>query len=104
MLHLSTRKSCSNNRVQPFAFPENKIARWALANNRAICDRYHRRRLNKLLCAGMKLTAQGAFMMTKNIIVVAAMFLFALTVGVLTADSSNDRASSPTIPTLALQY
>jgi hypothetical protein len=46
-------------------------------------------------------------MMTKNIIVVAAMFLFALTVGILTAnlaESDNDRASGPTIHTLALQY
>ena len=43
-------------------------------------------------------------MMTKNIIIVAAMFLFALTVGILTAESVNDRASNPTIPTLALQY
>jgi hypothetical protein len=43
-------------------------------------------------------------MMTKNIIIVAAMFLFALTVGILTAESGNDRATSPTIPTLALQY
>jgi hypothetical protein len=36
-------------------------------------------------------------MMTKNIIIVAAMFMFALTVGILTAESSNDRASAPTI-------
>jgi hypothetical protein len=46
-------------------------------------------------------------MMTKNIIVVAAMFLFALTVGILTAnlaESDNDRASGPTIHTRALQY
>jgi hypothetical protein len=46
-------------------------------------------------------------MMTKNIIVVVAMFLFALTVGILTAnlaESGNDRTSSPTIGTLALQY
>ena len=43
-------------------------------------------------------------MMTKVIITVALAFLFALTVGVLTAESVNDRASSPTIPTLALQY
>jgi hypothetical protein len=46
-------------------------------------------------------------MMTKNIIIVAAMFTFALTVGILTAnlaESGNDRASAPTISTLALQY
>jgi hypothetical protein len=45
--------------------------------------------------------------MTKNIIVVAAMFLFALTVGILTAnlaESDNDGASGPTIHTFALQY
>jgi hypothetical protein len=30
--------------------------------------------------------------------------MFALTVGVLTSESVNDRAISPTIPTLALQY
>ena len=43
-------------------------------------------------------------MMTKGLIAVAAAFLFALTVGILTAQSSNDRASNPTIRTLALQY
>ena len=46
-------------------------------------------------------------MMTKNIIVVAAMFVFALTVGILTAnlaESGNDRAGAPTVGTLALQY
>jgi hypothetical protein len=46
-------------------------------------------------------------MMTKNIIVVAAMFMFALTVGILTAnlaESGNDRAGGPAISTLALQY
>ena len=46
-------------------------------------------------------------MMTKNVIVVAAMFVFALTVGILTAnlaESGNDRASGPTIHTLVLQY
>jgi hypothetical protein len=43
-------------------------------------------------------------MMTKGIIIAAAAFVFALTVGVLTADSGNDRAGSPTIRTLALQY
>jgi hypothetical protein len=45
-------------------------------------------------------------MMTKSIIVAAA-FLFALTVGILTAnlaESGNDLASGPTIQTLALQY
>jgi hypothetical protein len=45
-------------------------------------------------------------MMAKNIIIVAAMSLFALTVGILTAnlaESGNDRASGPTIGTLALQ-
>jgi hypothetical protein len=35
----------------------------------------------------------------------AAAFMFALTVGILTAETSNDRANSnPTIRTLALQY
>ena len=46
-------------------------------------------------------------MMTKSIIAVAAAFMFALTVGILTAkiaESGNDRASSPTIRTLVLQY
>jgi len=45
-------------------------------------------------------------MMTKSIIVVAA-FAFALTFGILTArvaQSDNDRASGPTIRTMALQY
>ncbi len=46
-------------------------------------------------------------MMTKNIIVVAAMFMFALTLGILTAnlaESDNDGAGGPTIHTFALQY
>jgi hypothetical protein len=45
-------------------------------------------------------------MTTKGIIAVAAAFLFAfaLTVGILTAESGNDRASNPTIQTLPLQY
>jgi uncharacterized membrane protein affecting hemolysin expression len=43
-------------------------------------------------------------MTTKGIIAIVAAFLFALTVGVLTAESGNDRASNPTIRTLALQY
>ena len=43
-------------------------------------------------------------MRTKSIIIFFAAFMFALTVGILTAESVNDRASSPTIPTLALQY
>ena len=46
-------------------------------------------------------------MMTKGIIIAAAAFMFALTVGILTAkiaQSGNDRASNPTIRTLALQY
>jgi hypothetical protein len=43
-------------------------------------------------------------MRTKSIIIFAAAFMFALTVGILTAESVNDRASNPTIPTLALQY
>jgi len=43
-------------------------------------------------------------MTTRGIIITAAAFIFALTVGILTAESSNDRASSPTIRTLALQY
>ena len=45
--------------------------------------------------------------MTRNIIIVVAMFMFALTVGILSAnlaESDNDRASAPTIHTLALQY
>jgi hypothetical protein len=51
--------------------------------------------------------AMGAFMITRAIIAVAAAFLFALTVGILTAnlaESGNDRATGPTIGTLALQY
>jgi hypothetical protein len=40
--------------------------------------------------------------MTKGIIVVVA-FVFALTVGILLAESGNDRASNPTPATLALQ-
>ena len=43
-------------------------------------------------------------MTTKGIIITAAAFMFALTVGILTAESGNDRASSPTVRTLALQY
>jgi hypothetical protein len=46
-------------------------------------------------------------MMTKGIIVAAAAFVFALTVGILTAnlaESGNVRASGPTIRTLVLQY
>ena len=46
-------------------------------------------------------------MITRAIIAVAAAFLFALTVGILTAnlaESGNDRDSGPTIGTLALQY
>jgi hypothetical protein len=43
-------------------------------------------------------------MTTKGIIIAAAAFMFVLTVGILTADSGNDRASNPTIRTLALQY
>ena len=43
-------------------------------------------------------------MTTKGIIAIAAAFLFALAVGILTAESGNDRASNPTIRTLALQY
>jgi hypothetical protein len=43
-------------------------------------------------------------MMTKGIIIATAAFMFALTVGILTAQSGNDRASSPTIRTLVLQY
>jgi hypothetical protein len=43
-------------------------------------------------------------MMTKGIMIAATAFMFALTVGMLTAESGNDRASSPTIRTLALQY
>ena len=45
-------------------------------------------------------------MMTKGIIVVAA-FAFAATFGILTAkraESGNDKASSPTIHTLLMQY
>ena len=43
-------------------------------------------------------------MMAKSIIAVVAAFLFALTVGILTAESGNDRASNPTVRTLPLQY
>jgi hypothetical protein len=46
-------------------------------------------------------------MMTKGIIAAAAAFMFALTVGILTAnlaESGNDKASAPTVRTLALQY
>ena len=46
-------------------------------------------------------------MMTKGIIVAVAAFMFALTVGILTAnlaESGNDKASAPTVRTLALQY
>ena len=43
-------------------------------------------------------------MRTKSIIIFFAAFMFALTVGILTAESGNDRASSPTVRTLALQY
>jgi hypothetical protein len=46
-------------------------------------------------------------MMTKGIIAVVAAFIFALTVGILTAnlaESGNDRASNPTVRTLPLQY
>ena len=45
-------------------------------------------------------------MMTKSIIVVAA-FAFALVFGIMNArvaQSDNDRASAPTIRTMALQY
>jgi hypothetical protein len=45
-------------------------------------------------------------MMTKGIIVVAV-FAFAATFGILTAkiaESGNDKASSPTIHTLLMQY
>ena len=43
-------------------------------------------------------------MTTKGIIITAAAFMFALTVGILTAERGNDRASSPTIRTPVLQY
>jgi hypothetical protein len=43
-------------------------------------------------------------MMTKGIIAVAVAFVCALTVGILTAESGNDRASNPTSRTLPLQY
>ena len=46
-------------------------------------------------------------MITRVIIAVAAAFLFALTVGIMSAnlaESGNDMASAPTIGTLALQY
>jgi hypothetical protein len=46
-------------------------------------------------------------MTTKGIIIAVAAFMFALTFGMLTtqvAQSDNDRASSPTIRTMALQY
>ena len=41
-------------------------------------------------------------MTTRSIIITAAAFMFALAVGILTAESGNDRATSPTIRTLAL--
>jgi hypothetical protein len=62
--------------------------------------------LNKLL-REVEIEGQEAFMITRAIIAVAAAFLFALTVGILTADlavSGNDRASGPPHGTLALQY
>jgi hypothetical protein len=71
---------------------------------RQICDGHHRQVLNKLLWVQGDAEAKGASMMTKGIIAVAAAFLFALTVGILTAESGNDKASNPTIRTLALQY
>jgi len=43
-------------------------------------------------------------MMTKGVIAVATAFLFALTIGILIAESGNDRASNPTVRTLPLQY
>jgi hypothetical protein len=43
-------------------------------------------------------------MTTRGIIITVAAFMFALTVGILTAESGNDRATSPTIRTLALVY
>jgi hypothetical protein len=51
--------------------------------------------------AGIKLCA------AKGMIVAVAAFMFALTVGMLTANvaqSGNDRASNPTIGTMALQH
>ena len=74
---------------------------------RQICDGHHRQLLNKLLCMQRDLEALGASMMAKGLIAVAAAFMFALTVGILTAkmaESGNDKASNPTIRTLALQY
>jgi hypothetical protein len=62
---------------------------------RQICDGRHRRRLNKLLWRRNGARSLGGF---------HEAFMFALTVGILTAESVNDRASNPTIPTLALQY
>jgi hypothetical protein len=46
-------------------------------------------------------------MMTKGIIAAVAAFMFALTLGMLTANvaqSDNDRASNPTMRTMVLQY
>jgi hypothetical protein len=74
--------------------------------NRKICDGHHRQRLNTLLCMEGDLEPRGPSMMTNGIIVVVA-FVFAMTLGLLTAkiaESGNDRASSPTISTLPLQY
>jgi len=74
---------------------------------RQICDGHHRQLLNKLLSRQHDLEASEASMMTKGIIAVAAAFMLALTVGILTAnmaESGNDRASNPTIRTLVLQY
>ena len=63
----------------------------------------------RINCYGVEIDIEAyvAFMITRAIIAVAAAFLFALTVGILTAnlaESGNDRASGPTIGTLALQY
>ena len=75
--------------------------------NRQVCDGHHRQRLNKLLWDADWHRSLGGFHDDQEHIVIAAMFMFALTVGILTAnlaESGNDRASGPTIGTLALQY
>ena len=103
MLHLSTRKSCSNNRVQPFAFPENKIARWALANNRAICDRYHSQGKSQRLYKGLRVHDRKGDSMTRIILTVIA--ALAVTIGALTITGAGDDSSStPTMLALPLLY
>jgi hypothetical protein len=74
--------------------------------NRKICDGHHIQRLNKPLWMKGDLEPRGPTVMTKGIIVAIAV-TFAVTFGILSAkiaESGNDKASNPTIRTLALQY